>query len=86
MNKYEYKQRMAKIRWATEKLTGKKMGKKGLIEAQKIVMEMLKDTLPKPLKSSWKENLTENNCTKLSIDLSQIIGKDFKKNGTFSPR
>ena len=46
MTRFEIKERIRKMRWATEHQTGKKMGKKGLIEVQRIVMEMNKSIEP----------------------------------------
>ena len=83
MNKLKFKEQMRKIRWATEKATGKKMGKKGLIEAQKVAMQMqgVEQEQPKPKFSTWRGNTTKQEPEKMSVDLTKIIGKKFASAG-----
>ncbi len=78
MDKYKIKEQLRKVRWATEHQTGKRLGKKGLIEVQKIVMEMNKktDEPVKPETTNWK-GADKSEPQKLSVDLSSLIGKKF---------
>lgn len=87
MTKNEIKERMRKIKWATEHQTGKKLGKKGLIEVQGVVMEMNKEP-EQPLKvlevRNWQERKPKAEPIKMTVDLSSLIGKNFNLKGRFS--
>lgn len=80
MNKFRIKEQMRKMKWATEHQTGKRLGKKGLIEVQKVVMEMNKAVEPdlKVLEvRNWQEKPQKPEATRLKVNLSNLIGKKF---------
>lgn len=79
MTKFEIKERLRKIRWATEHETGKRLGKKGLIEVQKVVMQMqAKQPVQEvSLKTNWKERPQVLEAEKIKVDLAGLIGKKF---------
>jgi hypothetical protein len=79
MNKNMIKLQLRKVRWATERETGKKLGKKGLIEVQKVVMAMQPKEEQKEAveHSNWKERPKEKEAGRISFDLNSLIGKKF---------
>lgn len=79
MDRYKIKEQMRKIKWATEHQTGKKLGKKGLIEVQKVVMAMQPKEEQKMIveHSNWKERPKEKEVGRISFDLNSLIGKKF---------
>lgn len=84
MNKHDYQERIRKIKWQTEKESGRKMGKKALGEAQKIVMEMTKTPTTEPKDSggsSFKEQSQVSSSMKSLINLNNLIGRDYGKDG-----
>jgi hypothetical protein len=82
MNRQQLKEQMRKSRWAEEKQKGKKLGKKDLIKVQEMVMQMglcTQSTQPPQLSNStWRG--TQKEPVKMTIDLSNLIGKNFGGN------
>ena len=79
MDKFKIKLQLRKVRWATEHQSGKKLGKKGLIEVQKVVMAMQPKEEQKEAveHSNWKERPKEKEVGRISFDLNSLIGKKF---------
>lgn len=82
MNKFRIKEQLRKIRWATEHQTGKRLGKKGLIDVQKVVMDINKiaevaQENPEVLDTNWKEKPQKPEAMRLKVNLSNLIGNKF---------
>ena len=80
MTRNEIKEKIRKIKWATEKEIGKKLGKKGLLAVQSVVMAMNKiaeiPPEPRPTAENWREE-KKGNIEKMSVDLNKLIGRNF---------
>ena len=86
MTKFEFKERIRKAKWATEKVSGKKLTKQGLRDVQKMVMEINhiktlgaepKEVYRVPSKAEWQASQKKPEDKKLKVDLSKLIGKKF---------
>ena len=76
---------MRKIKWATERATGKKLSKQGLRDAQKMLMEMnhitslgqepVRQVCRVQSKADWQAEQKKPEDKKLKIDLGSLIGK-----------